>query len=260
MGEFLLPHDGWAWTQTVIGLLDQLGVRDKAARQALARMRDRGWLGTERVGRQTRWRLTDHATSVLDAGADRIYGFGRPTRAWDGTWLLLLASVSEPDRHLRYRMNTGLSWAGFGSIGPGMWLSPWVAQESVAVELLAELDVDGTTFHGALGELGSAADLAARAWDLPAVRATYDEFVVASDALVAGRYRGARAAAELTLLVHRWRHVPFFDPDLPAAVLPADWPGFFAARRFAELREMLLPEARAWWRDRQAEFTPAQES
>ena len=27
-----------------------------------------------------------------------------------------------------------------------------------------------------------------------------------------------------TLLVHAWRKFPFFDPDLPAELLPAGWP------------------------------------
>jgi phenylacetic acid degradation operon negative regulatory protein len=27
-----------------------------------------------------------------------------------------------------------------------------------------------------------------------------------------------------TLLVHAWRRFPFLDPDLPAELLPSDWP------------------------------------
>ncbi|MDY7104790.1 MAG: PaaX family transcriptional regulator C-terminal domain-containing protein [Actinomycetota bacterium] len=256
MGEFMLPLGGTAWTQTIIGLAERLGVRDKAARQALARTCDRGWLDRERVGRQTRWILTDHATELLEPGAERIYGFGQDRRPWDGSWLMLLASVPERDRNVRYRMGLGLSWAGFGSIGQGIWLSPWVDRESVAVEVLRDLGVEATSFHGSLGQLGDAPDLAGRAWDLPELRGHYERFLDDTDALTGRLPDGGDAAAELAALVHRWRRFPFLDPDLPDALLPDDWPGPVAARRFADLRASLLAGARTWWTEHESALDP----
>ena len=58
LGEFLLPQDSQAWTQTIVALMEQLGVREKATRQALARMDEQGWLVRVRHGRRTRWHLT----------------------------------------------------------------------------------------------------------------------------------------------------------------------------------------------------------
>ena len=257
LGELVLPHGGTAWTQTLIALLDLLDVRDKAARQALARMCDRGWLARERIGRQTRWRLTGFARDLLEAGAERIYDFGQRARGWDGSWLVLLASVPERERHVRYRMGLGLSWAGFGSIGQGVWLSPWRQQEAAVADLLNELGVEATSFHAELGRLGSGPALAAAAWDLPALRERYDRFLADTEPLRSRTPRGAEAAAELATLVHRWRRFPFLDPDLPAELLPPDWPAPAAARRFAELRGELLPAAHEWWRALEAELTPA---
>lgn len=247
LGEFVLPHGGTAWTQTLVALMDGLGVRDKAARQALARMHEGGWLGRERVGRRTRWTLTDHSRALLEAGAARIYDFGQHVRPWDGTWVVLLASVPERDRRVRYRMGIGLSWAGFGSLGQGVWLSPWAQQEQDAVTLLDGLAVQATSFRARLGELGSGSALAGQAWDLPRLRARYDTFVADTDVLLASLPEGEAAAVELATLVHRWRRFPFLDPDLPAALLPSDWPGPFAARRFADLRAALIDQAYSWW-------------
>jgi phenylacetic acid degradation operon negative regulatory protein len=256
LGEFVLPNGSAAWTQTLVGVLGDVGVRDKAARQALARMHERGWLAREKVGRQTRWRLTPASQRLLEQGAERIYGFGQTARPWDGSWLVLLASVPERDRHARYRMGVGLSWAGFGSVGQGVWLSPWVAQERVAVELLRQLGVDGTSFRAELGELGSAPVLAGSAWDLPELRAHYDAFLADTEGLSADGVRGSDAAALLTTLVHRWRRFPFLDPDLPAALLPDDWPGPAAARHFAHLRAALSGEAQRGWLASEASFAP----
>ena len=68
LGEFVLSRPGAVWTQTIVGALDQLGVEEKAARQALARTAADGWLTSERVGRSVRWSLTDRAGTAHRRG------------------------------------------------------------------------------------------------------------------------------------------------------------------------------------------------
>jgi phenylacetic acid degradation operon negative regulatory protein len=256
LGEFVLAHAGRVWTQTLLELLELLDVNDKAGRQALARMRQRGWLEREQSGRQARWVLTQQSRQLLEPGARRIYEFGQSARRWDGQWVVVLASVPERDRHLRYRLTTGLSWAGFGSVGQGVWLSPWLQQERPAVALLAELGIDAKTFRSQLGDLGEPQALAAQAWDLVELRERYSAFMADTELLAASAAAGRDAAAALTWLVHRWRRFPFLDPDLPGALLADDWPGPAAARRFADLRDALRPEALAWWAATDAAFDP----
>jgi len=266
LGEFVLPSGGAVWTQTLLEALAGLGVRDKAARQAIGRLHEQGRLDRVRVGRQTRWTLSPATCELLESGAERIYGFGRTPRRWDGRWVLLMASIPERDRRIRYRMNQGLGWAGFGSLGGGMWLSPWPDREAAAVTLLRGLDVAATSFVARLGRLGEPAELAAQAWDLPGLRGQYEAFLEAT-AVLAGPADHGRdpdrggdpdlaAAIALAELVHRWRQFPFADPGLPPALLPLDWPGAEAAQRFAALRSTLLVPARRWWRRTEARLTP----
>lgn len=247
LGEFVLPHGGRVWTQSLIALLELLDVRDKAARQSLARMHRRGWLDREKVGRRVRWLLTRGSRELLEPGARRIYEFGQRTPEWDGSWIVVLASVPERERKLRYRMTAGLNWAGFGSLGQGVWISPWLDQERAVVELLTSHGIDATTFRARLGDLGSPRAIAAEAWDLTALRSQYETFLAETAGLLRRPPDGGAAAAALTLLVHHWRRFPFLDPDLPAALLPVDWPGPPAARRFADLRAALRTPADVWW-------------
>ena len=44
-------------------------------------------------------------------------------------------------------------------------------------------------------------------------------------------------------LVHEWRKFLFFDPGLPAELLPARWPGLDAAELFHSEAGRLLPAA-----------------
>lgn len=259
LGEFVLPTGGAVWTQTLLDALDGLGVNDKAARQAIARMHEQGRLERVRVGRRTRWTLSPGTRTLLEAGAARIYGFGRQARPWDGRWVLLLASIPERDRRARYRMNVGLGWAGFGSLGGGIWVSPWVEHEAAAVTLLRDLEIDATSFVCALGQLGDPMALAAQAWDLPTLRRQYEAFLQATDAGTVtdtdtdtDERSDRDAASALTVLVHRWRQFPFVDPGLPEPLLAADWPGPAAAARFAARRSALIEPAGRWWRSTEA--------
>ena len=255
LGEFVLPAGGQVWTQTLVDVMDRLGVRDKATRQALSRMETRGWLARERVGRRTIWSLTPESTRLLQTGADRIYGLGRRSREWDGRWSVVLASVPESDRKVRHRITTALSWAGYGSIGPGIWISPWTDDEPSAISALADTHVDATTFRAELGELGSGTDLAARAWDLPALREAYVAFLTnVRTEMPDGDPPGAGDAVHLVRVVHEWRRFPFLDPQLPVELLPGDWPASEAADRFAELRSTIGPPARAWWSSTERHF------
>jgi len=126
----------------------------------------------------------------------------------------------------------------------------------MAAQLLADLQVEATSFRAEVGALGSGRQLTEKAWDLAVVRQQYEAFLSETSAVNLsssddGAHEGvtddAAAAATLTGLVHQWRRFPFLDPDLPADLLPDDWPGPAAAQRFASLRAELRPPAQRWW-------------
>lgn len=246
LGELVLPHGGRAWTGTLIEALGLLDVQPKAARRVVATLHERGWLERQQVGRRARWSLTSWARDLLERGGERIYGFGRQEPAWDGAWRLLLVTVPETHRHLRYRLGVGLSWAGYGPLGPGLWASAHADAEADVAALLTELGLDhATTFTAAVGALGDDRQLAARAWDLGDVADRYRAFL--ADEAEGPPADPSTAVARLVDLVHRWRRFPLLDPGLPAALLPDGWPAPAAASRFADLRTALSDPAERWW-------------
>ena len=254
LGELVRPSGGAAWTQSLIEALELLDVSPKAARQAVSRLKDREWLVGERVGRRTRWRFTPTLDRLLDDGAQRIYGFGQELPTWDSRWLIVLASIPERRRQLRYRMTVALTWAGFGTLAPGVWISPWVERETEATRVLSTLDVDGTTsFRSELGSVGDSHDIVRRSWDLDSVRDHYRRFLVELDRLDPSD--PASTARDLIMLVHGWRRFPFLDPGLPGELLPDDWPAAPAAARFRDLHRRWQPIAADWWRRTEDRFS-----
>ena len=218
LGEFVLPRRDGVWQETLVAALGTLGYTPQAARQALARSVTGGWLRTERHGRRSRVHLTEPTVDMLTTGAARIYSFGDPWE-WKGRWLLVVLRVPEDRRDVRHRMRTRLAWAGFGSLGGGLWITPHVEREG---ELAAVDGAELLSFRAQLGALGEPERVVADAWDLDAVSSAYRDFLAQF-----GRLRPKAPEAVFraqALLVHEWRKFPFLDPDLPAEMLPRGWP------------------------------------
>jgi phenylacetic acid degradation operon negative regulatory protein len=247
LGEFVLPGARPVWTTTLVDVLALFGVEEKAARQALARVAAEGWLRSDRVGRRVRWSLTKPGRRLLAEGAERIYGFGSGERTWDGRWLVLLVSVPEPMRDLRHKLRTRLSWAGFGSPTPGVWITPHADAEADAKLILDELDLSGQamSFLANYGALGREHDMVASAWQLTEVAERYDAFIAEFAALSPDTPDGVLRAQ--TLLVHEWRRFPFLDPQLPAELLPPKWSGTTATALFNDKHARWRAPAQRRW-------------
>ncbi len=243
LGEYVLPRSGEVWQETLVAALCSLGYTEQAARQALSRSTRDGWLQTERRGRRSRLSLTDSSRELLATGAARIYSFGRPWE-WDGRWLIVILRVPEHRRAVRHQLRSRLAWAGLGSLGGGVWLTPHVERETeLTAAIREEPDAEARSFVAELGAMGDPQELIADAWDLESVREQYQAFI---DDFVRLRPSTPEACfRQQTLLVHAWRRFPFLDPDLPAGVLPPDWPRDRAHALFVERHQRWEAAARA---------------
>lgn len=247
LGEFVLLRDRPVWTSTLVEVLAKFDVEEKSARQALARTAAEGWLTADRQGRRVRWALTPPGRRLLTEGAERIYSFGQQPRAWDHRWLVLIASVPEAKRELRHRLRTRLSWAGFGSPSPGVWVSPDTTGDQEAEVILTELGLAGgaMSFVAQYGAIGRQESIARQAWDLDALALRYENFI--DDFTGAHPAPGDATLVAQTRLVHEWRRFPFLDPQLPAELLPARWSGIQAAKLFHRKHTQWRPEAQGHW-------------
>ena len=245
LGEFVLPCGGSAWTSSLIDVLGRLGVEEKAARQALMRTASAGWLRPARAGRRTRWTLTGQAETLLTEGTERIYGFTGSQDGWDGRWLLVLARVPETDRRARHILRSRLSWAGFGSPAPGMWISAHAGRAGEAQAILADAGVlaEAQVFVAEHRGGGEVSAMVGQAWDLGSIEARYETFLADF-----GSQPARDPLARVIELVHAWRRFPAIDPALPAELLPAGWSGARAARLFERRHAQWAADAMAAWR------------
>lgn len=256
LGEFVLPHDGAAWTSTLVAALSPLGVDERNTRQALTRLADDDVIASTRVGRKARWRLTEHGHRLLTDGTKRIYEFGFDHDAWTGRWLVVICSVPEDQRMKRHQLRRQLEFAGFGFVGAGVAISPHVEREGAAHAILDELGLRGAALvlRAETTDFVSTDDLLGQAWDLEALAARYDAFVGAFGERLATSPEEHFVA--LLELVHHWRRFPFADPEIPHRLLPADWPAQQATSLFHRRHGDWAPGANEWYEQLEAAEGP----
>jgi phenylacetic acid degradation operon negative regulatory protein len=227
----------------LVRLLAEFGVSGTSARAALSRLGRRGVLEQARAGRHTLYRLTTSARDTVEGSEQRINQFGAGVRPWDGEWTVAAFSLPEERRDIRHLLRSKLRWLGLAPLFDGVWVSPHAAPHEV-LGVLEELAV-----HHASVVRGreSGGRPMVDAWDLQALRGTYEQFCADTRPLLARARRGqvltTEALVARTRLMDAWRRFPALDPDLPAALLPPDWPRASAGALFAELYDLLGPLA-----------------
>lgn len=232
----------------LVRIAGELGVTGNALRSALSRMTREGWLAARRSGGSPRYTLTARGRELIEEGIRRIYG--RHRASWDGRWLLVSYSLSEPRRGQRDRLRQGLSFLGLGSLGNGLFVTPHDLRQPVH-ELIRRYGVERevTMHYGTLEWPTDPGQVVSRAWDLRRLEARYAEFLERTN-----RERGTAAAADdresfrrRFLLTHEFRRFPFSDPDLPDALLPEGWLGAAAREAFVDYNRKLRRRAERFY-------------
>lgn len=249
LGDYILEEDSsGAWTQTILDALALLGFEERAARQALARSAAAGWLVSQRTGRRARWLLTQAGQEYITAAKARTLAPG-PERDWTGDWLVVLTSMPENNRALRNRVRTALSWAGFGSPAPDVWISPHPSHAKEVREVLSSFgaEVQATILHAQLDDPGERHRLVARAWDVADLDARYQAFIAELAAVQPGS--PAEAFAARMHMLYQWRRLLLADPGLPPMLLPQDWSGERARRLLVDRYVAWRRLAGQWWQE-----------
>lgn len=240
-GDFVHGYGDAIWVGSLVRLMAEFGLSEQAVRAALSRMSRQGWLESSRIGPRSFYSPTPLGRRRVDEVSKRIYV--APQDAWDGRWRMLSYTIPESKRELRDRLRKDLTVLGLGPLSASLWISPRDVADAVrdaihALGLNERADMFVARYEGPLAD----ADLVIKCWDLDAIGRAYEEFIA--------RYSGyARSLSDTQAfvtriwLVHDFRKFAYLDPGLPAALLPADWPGVRAGALFREFYAALRPGA-----------------
>ena len=245
-GDYLRYVDAEIRLSHLTTLLGDFGVAPPTVRVTLSRLRREGWFVTERVGRETIYRLTPGMLDVLNEGRERI--FTPPVTEWVATWTIVIYQMSESERQERNELRKSLAWHGFGPLTTSTWLAPGDRRKEARaiVDALTDEQVDILSAMSESFEHDH--DLARRCWDVDGLSVAYKAFIRSHKHLLrtAGRLTGAKALVARTELIWSYRHFPFQDPRLPVELRPEPWPGVEAYELFRTVHAALGPAARAY--------------
>lgn len=225
-GVARVPTGGSLPGPLLMALLADLGLSGSAARSGILRMRHEGLLTSQRAGRQARYQLAPAVYSIEGRLERQLQG-QRP--AWNGTFAGLLYEVPEAHRAYRDRLRRAALLAGYGILRPGLLIAP----KDRSAELSGALDGPPPGAQVLKIRLGLSADdgrrVAAGVWRLDALAQRYRAVIAAANAmsetLAASPPVGREALVAMSNTLQPVYDAASSDPDLPAELLPPDWPG-----------------------------------
>lgn len=245
LGQFALPTRRSVRTSVLIRLLGDLGVSEKATRQAIMRVNASGLIEKSRIGRESCWSLGEAGTWLLRENAQRMQRLATRDRPWDSRWLIIIGVPKPTGRTVGLRPILG--WSGSGISRGGAWVTPWVDREDEVIRMLDEVNLlgDGWSFVATVGQIGDGRSLARAAWNLDGIACQYHLFL---DRL--GRMRpetDRQALAAFLRLMLEWGGIASLDPALPCELLPPRWSGLRALDLFRERHARWAPRAQRAW-------------
>lgn len=246
--DVVTQHGGEIWLGSVIHALAPLGINERLTRTAVFRLVQEGWLESRKQGRRSYYRLTQTGQNYYQRAAKRIYASNKP--AWDGIWTLLFVSLVPEDK--RDPLHRGLSWLGYGRMAAGVYALP-CNDHAPLDDLLSDLELENS-----IVQMKASADntetlqkLVMARWNLQNLRQRYEAFITQYREMQAAIQSIEKPAAHSlfllrVLLVHEYRRILLNDPELPAAMLPADWEGSSAQSLTGEIYRDLVTPTRKW--------------
>lgn len=236
-GDAIVPRGGSVWLGTLLEFFEALDIDSGVVRTAMSRLAADGWLEREKVGRNSFYRLTRNGRQTFAAATKHIYD--PRVSDWTGRFELLLIGSAED----REASREALRNAGFGSPQAGVWIAPSGVSipEEAASALRLEVSAEDESGRRLLRE----------SWPLDRTAGAYLKFMKTFEPLRGWITRRAAlsdcdAFTARILLIHYYRRVVLRDPLLPAALLPADWPGRAARELCAEIYRGVLPASEQW--------------
>jgi len=254
-GDYVLHKGGQIGIGSLVELLSNFGLSEQAIRSAVSRMCRSGLLKAKRAERKSYYSLTKDGHSLLTEGALRI--FQRKQSRWDGNWNIVTYSIPETMRRSRDRLRLELGWLGYGPLGEATWISPLDLTLEVK-NLLKRFKIESYVNIFSAQHQGDSdpKKIVARGWNLEKIHRNYPTFINDSRPKLAEHRKRLQAGETIKPsecfvarfeLIHEYRKLPFFDPDLPLELLPDNWLRPQAAALFEEYHGLLTEKANEYF-------------
>ncbi|MFC2015202.1 PaaX family transcriptional regulator C-terminal domain-containing protein [Chloroflexota bacterium] len=240
---------------SLIKLLANFDISEQSVRSSVSRMCRAGLLKVRHNGARSYYSLTEEGMSLVEEGGQRIF---QPKQSnWDGYWSVVVYFIPEEKRESRDKLRQELIWMGYGPLSTATWISPHDLSREVE-GLVEKLKVKEyvQVFQSKLLGFSEPKTVISRCWDLDRIHKKYASFIAEhhakldkhrerlenKDNIEPGEY-----FTERFKLLHEYRRLPYFDPDLPEDLLPENWLRSQASALFQKYHGMLAENANKYF-------------
>ncbi|HWJ36892.1 MAG TPA: PaaX family transcriptional regulator C-terminal domain-containing protein [Steroidobacteraceae bacterium] len=229
LGDSIAPRGGAVSLRSLIKLAMPFGLPERLIRTSAARLAEDHWVASQRIGRESVYRLTASGSARFAEATERIYA--APPLSWDGEWTLIVIPPTLKTK--RDSLRAELGWLGFGQLTPGLFAHP-THKEGVIRSRVTELQTSGklVVIQKAVVTQASDRQLIEMGWNLVELTRRYRRFIQLYGGIGALMSECAPHAvseetsfAIRTLMLHEYRKIHLRDPWLPSALLPQNWSG-----------------------------------
>ncbi len=236
---------------SLIKLLGNFDLSEQSIRSAVSRMCRAGLLKVRHNGTRSYYSLTEEGMGLLEEGERRI--FERKSSGWNGYWSVVVYFIPEEKREARDRLRQELTWLGYGPLSTATWISPHdLSKEVEALAKKLKIKEYVQVFQAKHLGFSNPKTIISRCWDLDRIHKRYANFIAEHRTkLEEHRERinngenidPSEFFTERFKLIHEYRRLPYFDPDLPEELLPDNWLRSQASAMFYEYHDMLAEKA-----------------
>ena len=226
-GDALAAQNAPVSLGSLIKLAGLFGLSSRLVRTSAFRLTADGWFDVTRVGRRSYYALSALGQQRVVHAQRRIYDFA--PLPWAGYWTLALVDA-QLKASTRQHLKRELLWAGFGQLSSSAFAHPH-ADHTTLKDI-----INSTQTHNHLVVLRAQsiegyaqrplATVMQDTFKLAAVGVAWQGFIKRFAAIQndAASLKPKAAFFTRTLLIHEYRKVLLRDPQLPLALLPANWP------------------------------------
>ena len=249
-GDCVAQHGGSVWLGSLVSCLEHFGLNAQQCRTAIFRLGQDDWIESERRGRRRFCRLSSEGHRQYERAARRIYAAATPD--WNGEWTLLMPSGIDADQ--RDVLRRRLGWLGFANFPNGLLAHPCPDASAVSLTI-AELGLSEqvVVWEAKSDDIAVLREQVSASWALNDLSLRYRDFKTRFEDILdrrdSAQLSGRDAFVIRTLLIHEYRRLILKTVDLPADLLPAEWPGFETRTLVNRLYGKLAQSSSQWAAD-----------
>lgn len=230
-GDYLWTCGGGIWLGSLINLMDTLGFNQRVVRSSVFRLHKDEWLTVSKEGRKSYYYLEPERYNEMLGANKKIYHSDTPE--WNNRWNIIHTNLGPT--HSNKAQVRFLQHKGFGLYDKDFFIQPDLQRLTPEMKLqIIQKVPSAKIFQQAEllpNDVNSMRDMVGEAWDLKRIEVEYRDFYALFEpiwqhlvAMDSEKISQQDAFKMRLLVIHFYRRIIVRDPDLPAALLPQDWP------------------------------------